>query len=76
MTYYVMRVGEEVQNPLSHSQKLFFDEKWKKERGEIGGRCLHFSIVDTCEVVQKHWRWHYLYRTVGGGGGGANAGGG
>ena len=34
--------GGRGQNPLSHSQKLFFDEKWKKEKGEIGGRCLHF----------------------------------
>ena len=25
-----------------HTQKLIFDEKWKKEKGEIGWRCLHF----------------------------------
>ena len=41
--------------------------------GELGGRCLHFLHCDICEAVQKHWSWHYLYRTVGGG---ANADGG
>ena len=44
--YYVMGVGggvNGVQNPLSsHAKKIFFYEKWKKEKGEIGGRCLHF----------------------------------
>ena len=44
MTYYVMGVGGGgVQNPLLPTRKkFFFDEKWMKEKGEIGGRCLHF----------------------------------
>ena len=42
MTYYVMGVGGGVQNPLLPTRKIFFYEKWKKEKGEIGGRCLHF----------------------------------
>ena len=42
MTYYVMGVGEGFKTHSPHTQKLFFDEKWKKEKGEIGGRCLHF----------------------------------
>ena len=43
MTYYVMGVGGRGSKPTTpHTQKLFFDEKWKKEKGEIGGRCLHF----------------------------------
>ena len=42
MTYYAMGVGGGVQNPLSPHAKIIFDEKWKKERGEIGGRCLQF----------------------------------
>ena len=25
-----------------HKQIFFYYEKWKKEKGEIGGRCLHF----------------------------------
>ena len=28
--------------PSPHTQKLFFDAKWKKEKGQIGWRCLHF----------------------------------
>ena len=73
MTYYVMGVGGGVQNPLSPHAKIFFNEKWKKEGGEIGGRCLHFfTLLILGEAVQKHSSWHYLYRTVGGGG--ANAG--
>ena len=31
-----------VQNPLSPHANIIFDEKWKKEKGEIVGRCLHF----------------------------------
>ena len=45
MTYYVMGVGEGVhgvQTPLSPHATLFFYEKWKKEKGELGGRCLLF----------------------------------
>ena len=34
--------GGGVQNPLSPHAKIIFVEKWKKEKGEIGGRCLHF----------------------------------
>ena len=34
--------GEGFKTHSSHTQKLFFDEKWEKEKGEIGGRCLHF----------------------------------
>ena len=43
MTYYVMGVGGRVSKPTLPTRKnYFFYEKWKKERGEIGGRCLHF----------------------------------
>ena len=45
MTYYVMGVGEGFKTHSPYTQKLFFDEKWKKERGEIGGRCLHFFTL-------------------------------
>ena len=37
--------GEGFKTHSPHMQKLFFDEKWKKERGEIGGRCLHFFTL-------------------------------
>ena len=45
MTYYVMGVGggvHGVQNPLSPHANIIFYEKWKKEKGDIGERCLHF----------------------------------
>ena len=68
MTYYVMGVGGGVQNPLlPTSKKLFFFMKSGRKKRE---RDVYiFYIVDTCEAVQKHWSWHYLYWTVGGGGG-------
>ena len=34
--------GGGVQTHFPHTQKFLFDEKWKKEKGEIGGRCLIF----------------------------------
>ena len=42
MTYYVMGVGGGFKTHSPHTQKLFFNEKWKKEKGEIEGRCLQF----------------------------------
>ena len=56
-----------VQNPLSPHTNIIFDKKWKKEKGEIGGKCLHFLHCRYCEVILKHWSWHYLFWTVGGG---------
>ena len=35
--------GRGLKPTTPHKQKIFFFyEKWKKEKGEIGGRCLHF----------------------------------
>ena len=66
MTYYVMGMGGEgFKTHSPHTQKLFFDEKWKKEKGKIGRSCLHFFTLST---LVKLLIWHYLYQTVGGGG--------
>ena len=79
MTYYVMGVGGRVQTYSPHTQKLFFDEKWKKEREEIGGwgDVYIFYIVDTCEVVKLFKSIEVGIIYIGQwGGGGASAGGG
>ena len=34
--------GEGFKTHYSPYAKIFLGEKWKKEKGEIGGRCLHF----------------------------------
>ena len=34
--------GSRGSKPTPLTSKHFFYEKWKKEKGEIGGRCLHF----------------------------------
>ena len=46
MTVHIMQCewggGRGSKPTTPHKPNFFFDEKWKKEKGEIGGRCLHF----------------------------------
>ena len=71
MTYYVMGMGEGFTGFKTHSPhtqtNIFLMNSGRKKREKYEGDVYIFYIVDTCEPVQKHWSWHYLFRTVGGG---------
>ena len=49
---------------------LYFYEKWKKEKGEIGGRCLHFFTLLILVKLFKSIGVGIIYIGQWGGGGG------